>query len=1035
MPRVKERLNHRTIELGRELFAGMRDVKPGLFSSERWTAEVLEWAMKDKAFKTELFRFVDVFPVLDSPAQVATHLEEYLLRPDLEAPLAVKVALRGAATGLGARVATAQLTKNLTGMAQRFIAGETAASAAEVAELLRKEGCAFSVDLLGEAVVGQAEAGAYEARVHDLLEQLSDAAARWPGSPTDADDAGELPRVNVSLKLSALLRPTSPLATDADLPDAITALSRVFRHAKDRGAAINVDMEHSALKELTLRAFMGALELPEFSGWRHAAIAVQAYLRCAEDDLEALIRWARRGDRRITVRLVKGAYWDAEVSAAAREGWPSPVWAEKWESDASYERCLALLVKAHPHVRVAVASHNLRSIAAALALGEAAGLPKGALEFQSLYGMAEPVRATLLAAGQRVRVYCPVGELVPGMAYLVRRLLENTSNAGWLRLGFVEQRPADELLAAPAPGGPAVVAQPARRWWWPFGASTSKKGSAVIAPLDAGPVLPPLAATSAGGGAAADAGDRKPAGDGFRNEPLRDFSVPDIRAAFRAALAAEAARAHVASPRVGATERPSRDIIYREDPSHSDRRVGEVRLASVEDAESAVAAAESAARPWARTPVGERARRLRALANRLRAERDPLAALMVLEVGKPWDEADADVCEAIDFCEYYASLAERLFEPRHTQRIVGEVNLSTVSPRGPTVVIAPWNFPLAILCGMSVAALVTGNPVIIKPAEQSSLIAARFVALALEAGFPPDAVGFLPGLGERVGAHLVAHPKVATIAFTGSLAVGTRIWATAADVRPGQSRLKRVICEMGGKNSIIVDEDADLDDAVLGVVRSAFGFAGQKCSACSRAIVVGARYETFLARLADAVTSLRFGSAHDPAVRVGPVVDAESRARLDGLVAQATSRARQITPPLDLPKQQGHYVSPVVFADVPPGDPLATHEHFGPVLAASSAPSLEAALAMANATAYALTGGVYSRLPSSIARVIEELEVGNLYINRPITGALVGRQPFGGMRLSGGGTKAGGPEYLLSFVELRVRTENTLRHGFTPDLF
>jgi RHH-type proline utilization regulon transcriptional repressor/proline dehydrogenase/delta 1-pyrroline-5-carboxylate dehydrogenase len=349
-------------------------------------------------------------------------------------------------------------------------------------------------------------------------------------------------------------------------------------------------------------------------------------------------------------------------------------------------------------------------------------------------------------------------------------------------------------------------------------------------------------------------------------------------------------------------------------------------------------------------------------------------------------------------------------------------------------IIAPWNFPLAILCGMTTAALVSGNTAIMKPAEQSPVIAAKLMEVFEEAGFPPGVVNYLPGVGEEIGPVLVGSPDVSIIAFTGSRAVGLAIQKQAAEVSGGQDHLKRVITELGGKNAVIVDEDADLDEAVHAVVASAFGYAGQKCSACSRAIVLAGVYDAFVARLVEATRSLRIGPAEDPGAFVGPVIDAEARQRILKTIEKGKTEARlAYSADLGALADEGEYVPPTIFADVPPEASIAQEEIFGPVLSVIKAANLTDALSIANGTRYALTGGLFSRSPGNIARVRREFRVGNLYINRKITGALVDRQPFGGFKLSGVGTKAGGPDYLVQFMVPRTITENTLRHGFAPE--
>ena len=416
------------------------------------------------------------------------------------------------------------------------------------------------------------------------------------------------------------------------------------------------------------------------------------------------------------------------------------------------------------------------------------------------------------------------------------------------------------------------------------------------------------------------------------------------------------------------------------------------------------------------------------------ARRDEIAALEVFEAGKPWKEADGDVCEAIDFCEYYGREMLRIDRSGGVvESPPGEQNRLRYQARGLVAVIAPWNFPLAIPCGMVSAALVTGNCVLLKPAEQTPATASRLVDAFEAGGLPPGVLSFLPGIGEDVGAHLVEHPAVAVIAFTGSREVGLHITAAAAVHRPGQRHVKRVIAEMGGKNPLIVDDDADLDQAVPAIITSAFGFAGQKCSAASRAIVLDAVYDELVPRLVGAARQLRVGHPREMGVQVGPLIDADALARVrdyvrlgetEGRLALAPDEARTPSP--------GWFVPPTIVTDVEPTARVARDEIFGPVLAVFRARDLDHALELANDTDYALTGGFLSRSPANIERVRAELRAGNAYINRGTTGAVVGRQPFGGYGLSGVGSKAGGPDYLFQFLDPRVTTENTLRSGFAP---
>ncbi|MHB1423401.1 MAG: L-glutamate gamma-semialdehyde dehydrogenase [Gemmataceae bacterium] len=528
----------------------------------------------------------------------------------------------------------------------------------------------------------------------------------------------------------------------------------------------------------------------------------------------------------------------------------------------------------------------------------------------------------------------------------------------------------------------------------------------------------------------ADAG-RSP----FRVEPLTDFSRAEARRAMDDALAQVA-------PQLGRTYPPiinGRAVATAAtfdslNPSHSKQLVGRCGRSSVEQANEAVAVAGTAFPAWRDTEPAKRADYLFRAAEVMRRRRFELAAWQVYECGKPRREADADVAESIDYCEFYGRDMLRLAKPRRRD-VPGEENVYFHEPRGVAVVIAPWNFPMAILCGMSTAALVTGNTVVMKPAEQSSVIGAKLMEVFQEANFPPGIVAYLPGIGEEIGPVLVDHPDVALIAFTGSRGVGLHINRQAAEVRSGQHQIKRVLAELGGKNAILVDDDADMDEAVHGVVASAFGYAGQKCSACSRVIVHERAYDAFVARLIEATRSLKVAAAEDPGCTVGPVIDADAYQRILNTIEKGKNEGRLVyAGEVGALKEEGYFIAPHIFADVPPTASLAQEEIFGPVLAVMRARDLEDALEIANGTAYALTGGLFSRSPEHIARVKREFRVGNLYINRKITGALADRQPFGGFKMSGIGSKAGGPDYLLQFVLPRTITENTLRRGFAPDV-
>jgi RHH-type proline utilization regulon transcriptional repressor/proline dehydrogenase/delta 1-pyrroline-5-carboxylate dehydrogenase len=515
----------------------------------------------------------------------------------------------------------------------------------------------------------------------------------------------------------------------------------------------------------------------------------------------------------------------------------------------------------------------------------------------------------------------------------------------------------------------------------------------------------------------------------FWNEPVLELRRAPHRQALLDALAALDPRLPLRVPVwIGAGRRDGDELVST-DPGAPDRAVAVAARATPGEAAAAVDAARTAFPAWADTPVRERAAVLVRAAALLRERRPMLTALAVRECAKPWGEADADVCEAIDFLEFYARAAVRLQEkgPPLLQP-PGERNELHYVPRGICAVIAPWNFPVAIPCGMVAAALATGNAAILKPAEQSPGCAYELVRALREAGVPAGALSLLPGEGD-VGAALVRHPDVQTIAFTGSGAVGLEILRGAAELAPGQRHLKRVVAEMGGKNCVIVDADADLDDAVPGIVQSAFTYAGQKCSAAARVLAHEAIAGPLLQRLAGAVTTLQVGQADTFGTDVPPVIEREARDRVARYAAQAEADGRILARAREVPASDGWFAAPTLAADLDPSSAVLRDEVFGPLLTVESVRDVEEALGRIDELGYALTSGLYARNPRTVETVTRRNPAGNLYVNRGTTGAMVGRQPFGGNRLSGTGTKAGGPDYLLQFVEPRVVTENTMRHG------
>lgn len=520
----------------------------------------------------------------------------------------------------------------------------------------------------------------------------------------------------------------------------------------------------------------------------------------------------------------------------------------------------------------------------------------------------------------------------------------------------------------------------------------------------------------------------------FKNEPLMDFASDGARRRLEQALRDVR---HTLQLNIFAEVNGQKISVGEEvrgfNPSNREEQISTCVFADVDGVNHVVESAQAGAKAWALTPVERRAELLLRAASLILQKRAELTALICLEVGKSLSEADAEISEAVDFLRYYSHLMLTRFAPVLTEELPGETNILEYRPRGLVLAITPWNFPLAIACGMISAPLVAGCPVIFKPAEQAVAVGRALYDILRAAGIPASVLHFLPGRGESLGAALAAHAGIHVVNFTGSRTVGLELIARTARPAPGQRHIKRVVAEMGGKNALFVDADADLDEALVASVSSAFGFAGQKCSALSRLIVHEACYEKFLDRLCEMVMALEVGPAHEPGCQVGPVIDESARQRLEAVILRHTSKIR-VQRRMDAKlSTQGHFIPPTVFTETDAQSELMQEEFFGPLLTVFKVHSLEEAIERHNDVDYALTSGIFSRQPSHITRARQSFEAGNIYINREITGAIVGRQPFGGFKQSGVGAKAGGPDYLLQFLESVTVSENILRHGFVPN--
>lgn len=990
-------LNTKIINRGKEFFSTISGEKPSLFNKGAWMGKVMDWSMQNEQFKIQMFRFVDAFPSLTTSKLLTDHIREYFgEEKDMPAVLSTGARMAGMLGSLGGAVLNKVISANIQEMARQFIVGENTKEAVKNMEKLRKDNFAAVVDVLGEATLSEEEAEKYVDTYLELLEVLKKEQQGWKGLPgTGGDPAldwGFAPKVNVAVKPTALFC----LANPQDFEGSVNAILKQMRRICDKVVELNgflcIDMESYRFKDITLEVFR-RLKL-EYKDYPHIGVVLQAYLKDTDQDLKGLLEWTRQQNTRISIRLVKGAYWDYETVRAKQMGWEVPVWTIKAESDAAYERQARQILENHEICHFACASHNIRTISAVMEMAQELNVPDSHYEFQVLYGMAEPVRKGILKVAGRIRLYCPYGDMVPGMGYLVRRLLENTANESFLRQSFAEDAVIERLLE-----DPAVTAERER-------AEHAKKA-------------------------------RKPAaGPGglphFANDPMADFTRAEQRAAFPAAIARVRGQLGKTYPLfIGGKEVKTGDMIPTVNPNKPSEVLGQICQAGTKEVEQAIAAAKAVFPAWRDTPPRQRAEYLLKAAAAARARAFELSAWQVLEIGKQWDQAYADVGEAIDFLEYYAREMIRLGAPQRLGHAPGELNHYFYEPKGLAAVISPWNFPLAISMGMASAAIVTGNPVIFKPSNLTGIIGHHLVEIFREAGLPDGVFNFVPGRGSVMGDFLVDHPDISLIAFTGSMEVGLRIIERSAKVYQGQPNVKKIICEMGGKNAIIIDDDADLDEAVPHVLYSAFGFQGQKCSACSRVIVLDAVYDRFVDRLVKAAQAYLIGPSEDPANAMGAVADAAALKSILGY-AELGKQEGKLLFESRVPQGEGYWAPLTIIGNIRPEHRLAQEEVFGPVLAIMRAKDFDQAIEWANSTRFALTGGIFSRSPEHLNRARRDFRVGNLYINRNNTGALVERQPFGGSRMSGVGTKAGGPDYLLHFMDPRVVTENTMRRGFAP---
>ena len=851
-------------------------------------------------------------------------------------------------------------------MGEQFVTGETIAEALKRAKAMEAKGFQYSYDMLGEAAMTAADADRYHADYVRAIHAIGKASA----------GRGVYGGPGISIKLSALHPRYVRAQAGRVMAELLPRVRELALLAKDYDIGFNIDAEEADRLELSLDLLESLALDPELAGWNGLGFVVQAYGKRCPFVIDWIVDLARRAGRRIMVRLVKGAYWDAEIKRAQVDGLADfPVYTRKVHTDVAYIACARKLLAAGDAVFPQFATHNAQTLAT---IHHLAGpdFALGQYEFQCLHGMGEPLYEQVVGRNgldRPCRIYAPVGTHETLLAYLVRRLLENGANSSFVNRIADPAVPVDEMIADPA----AVVAampQPGARH------------DLIALPRD----LYPERANSAG----------------------IDLSDETALAALAEGLRDSAAMAWRAAP----TQALRGDRAVR-NPADNRDIVGHVVEASVEQAQGAARVAATST--WGTVPVAERAAILDRCADAMQARMPLLMGLAIREAGKSAANAIAEVREAIDFLRYYAAQARATFTPAQ-------------APLGPITCISPWNFPLAIFTGQVAAALVAGNPVLAKPAEETPLIAAEAVRLLHEAGVPADALQLLPGDGE-IGAALVAAPETAGVMFTGSTDVARAIQRQLATRLSPEGKPIPLVAETGGQNAMIVDSSALAEQVVADVLASAFDSAGQRCSALRILCLQEDCADRVLAMLKGALAELRLGNPDRLAVDIGPVISAEARENIERHVATMRGRGHAIERlPLGPVTEHGTFVAPAIIEIADIAD--VEREVFGPVLHVLRwrRDDLGALIEAINATGFGLTFGLHTRLDQTVTQVTSRVKAGNLYVNRNVIGAVVGVQPFGGRGLSGTGPKAGGPLYLGRLVTAPAALAGAVEEAVTP---
>lgn len=941
-------IESRTRELGLEIHRQILDHNAGI--SARIQDKFLVRIASDERAMRGVLGFIDTLASLDfdkSGKHTKSLYHEYVHEP---LPLFLTpLTWRAATRAIPSPLFRAAVRYAVDKIATRFISPKWAID--ETVTYLQRNGRYPSFDILGEAVLSKTEAIQYKEAYLNLIKDLS--------KRSHLSTPSDFPGLQISLKLSSLAADFNPADPEGVLNEIRPALEEIALAASKAHVALTIDAEQYEYRDLTWFLFKNVFARGQALGtWPFVGIVLQSYLQDAQQHLHEILKFASDRGTPFQVRLVKGAYWDLEKVTAEQNRWPVPVHQLKAETDLSFERLACALLLERGLVDLAVGTHNIRSHAAVESIREHLGLPIHTIEHQTLYKTWEGLSQALEKVGWIERDYAPVGELLPGMAYLVRRLLENSSQSGFLARARLSTDISNEL-AKPALG-------------------VTRQTTLVRS--------------------------------GFINTPPKRLFVESERVLFIEAL-------HRTRRDWGGTYRLTQKLTHSEptfspsrSPSHVSEVVGFVETADMPQTQKAIEIANRGYIEWSRVSLVERCSILQRAGDLIAKNRDELASWVVHEGGKDWAGALADVDEAADYLHFYS---EQALDNR--ERIE-----KTYVARGVVAIIPPWNFPMAIPCGMAAGALVMGNAAILKPAGPTPIVSRKLVEILHTAGVPADALIWLPGEGSTVGSALVSSPHVDMIAFTGSRSVGLGMHRTASKVRLAKGGTKKLILEMSGKNAIAILADADIDEAVKTILTSAFGHANQKCSACSRVFVQTQIYSRFVGRLKEAGASLQVGPADLPGTRINPMINEAARKRVLALAETAKRDGKLLLDRLQTNDSDAWTLGPMlVEMDFKKSfeSAITQEEIFGPILPIvpfETEPDLIRAM---NSTTYAMTAGIITRSPSAVRRLTSAIRAGDIYVNREITGARVGIEPFGGFQLSGTGPQAGSKEYIFAFAK------------------